>query len=218
MYEIKNNDTFIFLGDSVTDCGRVMPRGEGGLNSGTYGDGYPNFFMSIYRALHPENRVRFINKGVGGNQTKHILERLDDDVLSYKPDIITLCIGINDVWRLFDESQINTGVKADEFEINLRQIIERILAVTDKLLLITPYMIDLNTQDPMVKTMREYVEIVKRLADEYKLPVFDLQDMFDTLMKKGVYSHELSGDRIHPSQLGHASIAINLLRMFGENI
>ncbi|MDF2567851.1 MAG: GDSL-like Lipase/Acylhydrolase family protein, partial [Oscillospiraceae bacterium] len=76
--KIQNNDTVIFLGDSITDCGRSMPNGEGGNGFGTYGHGYPNYFIAIFKAKHPDWQVRFVNKGISGNQTRHILDRLEN--------------------------------------------------------------------------------------------------------------------------------------------
>ena len=125
---INNNDTVIFLGDSITDCGRHHPNGEGSFGSGAFGNGYPNFITALYKAMHPGNHVRFINKGIGGNQTRHVMERLERDVIDYSPQIVTLCIGINDVWRLYDEAAVGTGVQKQEYESNMRYIIEKIKA------------------------------------------------------------------------------------------
>ncbi len=98
--KICNHDTVIFLGDSVTDCDRSRgDNGEGSMGSNAYGGGYPRFFVSLFRVLHPDMNVRFLNKGCGGEQTRHVLARLQSDVLDYHPDVVTLCIGINDVWR-----------------------------------------------------------------------------------------------------------------------
>lgn len=94
--QVKKKNTILFLGDSVTDCGRDS-SGEWFL-----GEGYPNMVSSIIRVQYPEHEILCINKGTSGNQTRHILTRLQEDVLDNHPDIVTLCIGINDVWRFYD--------------------------------------------------------------------------------------------------------------------
>ncbi len=100
--KLTQNSTLIFLGDSVTDCGR-SPDGEWLL-----GSGYPSLISTMFRLRYPQAAVRFLNKGTSGDQTRHILARLQQDVLDCHPDYVTLLIGINDVWRFFDRPHSNT--------------------------------------------------------------------------------------------------------------
>ncbi len=218
--KINDRDTVIFLGDSVTDCGREPgDNGEGPLGSNAYGGGYPRFFSSLYKVMHPERQVRFINKGIGGNQTRHVLARLQKDVLDYHPDVVTLCIGINDVWRLFDRPQIpGDGVDAEEYRANMVSIIESILKETDRLVLLTPYLIDRSPYEPMRLKMIEYGNICKELGEKYSLPVIDLQALFEGLMEKGATSYDLAGDRVHPHSTGHMAITLKLMEVFEETV
>ncbi len=204
--ELKKNDTLIFIGDSVTDCGR-SPDGIW-----EKGEGYPRMIDAMFRVLHPETPVRFINKGTSGDQTRMVLDRLQADVLDLKPDAVTLLIGINDVWRFFDQAGSRAGVPAEEYRENLKKIIEPILASGAKLLVMTPYMIDTNPAEPMRTKMLEYAEICKQVAQEYQLEILELQPVFEDLMKQGVASYELSPDRIHPTQKGQMAIALELMK------
>lgn len=204
--ELKNNSTLIFLGDSVTDCGRDRPGGED-----YFGDGYPSLVSAMFRIAYPKTAVRFINKGIGGDQTRHVLARLQEDVLDLHPDAVTLLIGINDVWRFFDRPQSNTGVSAEEYRENLKRIIEPILAGGAQMLVMTPYIIDNNPNEPMRVKMMEYAAICKEVAEGYGLEVIELQPIFESLLAKGLTSYELSGDRIHPSRKGHFAITMALM-------
>lgn len=204
--ELKKNDTLIFLGDSVTDCGR-SPDGVW-----EKGDGYPRMVDAMFRILHPETRIYFVNKGTSGDQTRMVIDRLQADVLDLKPDAVTLLIGINDVWRFFDQAGPKAGVSAEEYRDNLKKIIEPILASGAKLLVMTPYMIDTNPAEPMRTKMLEYAGICKQVAEEYQLEVLELQPLFEDLLKQGVSSYELSPDRIHPTQKGHMAIALELMK------
>ena len=76
----------------------------------------------------------------------------------------------------------------------------------------TPYMIDTNPAEPMRTKMLEYAGICKQVAEEYQLEVLELQPLFEDLMKQGVSSYELSPDRIHPTQKGHMTIALELMK------
>lgn len=203
--KIREKDTVIFLGDSVTDCGR--DRGE----ELSFGAGFANMVNSAFRVLHPECLVRFINKGVGGDQSLHILKRLKPDVLNLHPNAVILCVGINDVLRSYYCPCTGTGVSAEEYRSNMDQIIRQILDSGAKLLLMTPYLVDTNPYEPMRTKMIQFAGICKELSEHYGVEFLDLQQMFETLMARGIYSYEMSYDRIHPSHIGHVAIANALL-------
>lgn len=211
MIQIHDMDTVIFVGDSVTDCGRSRPDGVDNL-----GNGYPRMFAAKFAAENPDLRVRFINKGCGGEQSRHVLARLEEDVIRYRPNVVTLCIGVNDVWRAFDESQIpSSQVSITDYEANLREIISRVLAVTQNFVLMTPYMIDANRHEPMRAMMDRYGAVCKKLAAEYGVELINLQALFDELLAKR-QGYTFSGDRIHPSQPGHAAITLEMMKVLGR--
>ena len=205
--KLKDNSTLIFLGDSVTDCGR-SPDGEANL-----GGGYPSLFASMFRVAYPGTGVRFVNRGIGGEQTRHLLARLERDVLSMHPDVVTLLIGINDVWRFFDSPFTNQGVPSEEYRENLKKIMEPVLASGARMLVMTPYIIDRSPYEPMRQKMLEYAAVCKETAQLYGIEVLELQPLFESLMEKGISSYELSADRIHPSQKGHFAITLALMEL-----
>ena len=63
-------------------------------------------------------KIEVIPAGVGGNTSKDMLARLDRDVLSKKPDWMTLSCGVNDVWHGA------TGVPLDQYQQNITSIVE----------------------------------------------------------------------------------------------
>lgn len=92
-------DRIVFAGDSVTDMGSAQPVGE--INDGL-GQGYVRVIDNLLSACYPDIRVRITNSGMGGNTSRDLLERFERDVVSLGPDWVSICIGINDVWRQFD--------------------------------------------------------------------------------------------------------------------
>ena len=94
----EHGDRVVFAGDSVTDMGSFSPVGEGrGL-----GDGYVHLVDSFLTAFYPELHIRITNSGMDGHNSRMLLERFDRDVTDLNPDWVSICIGINDVWRQFD--------------------------------------------------------------------------------------------------------------------
>ena len=76
---LKDGQTFLFIGDSITDCGRRGPNAP-------LGDGYVKFFHDLLLIREPDKSVRIINTGIGGNTVEDLRSRWVDDALSYNPD------------------------------------------------------------------------------------------------------------------------------------
>ncbi len=80
--------------------GSQQPVGEGLFDN--VGRGYVRIIENMLAVYYPEIYVRITNSGVSGNTSRALLERFERDVVSLKPDWVSSCIGINDVWRQFD--------------------------------------------------------------------------------------------------------------------
>jgi lysophospholipase L1-like esterase len=87
---VENGQTILFIGDSITDCGR---RGD----AAPLGSGYVRFFSELVMAYYPERDIRYINTGIGGNRITNLKARWEEDALAYKPDWLSIKIGINDL-------------------------------------------------------------------------------------------------------------------------
>ena len=90
-------DRIVFAGDSVTDMGRQHPLGEGLFDN--VGRSYVRILENMFAAFYPEVKLRITNAGISGNTSRDLLARFDEDVVSLKPDWVSVCIGVNDVWR-----------------------------------------------------------------------------------------------------------------------
>lgn len=172
----ENMDRIVFAGDSVTDMGSVQPVGEGLFDN--MGHGYPRVIESLACAVYPELSLRFTNSGIGGNTSRMLLERYKRDVLDLHPQWVSICIGINDVWRQFDSPAIpDEAVSPEEYERNLRSMIESAAAVAKGVILATPYYMEPNRTDFMRARMQAYVDICAKLAGEYKCIFVDFHDV-----------------------------------------
>lgn len=201
----EHMDRIVFAGDSVTDMGSVHPVGEGG--SENIGRSYVRILENMLSTWYPEVYLRITNSGISGNTSRDLLERFDRDVTSLNPDWVSICIGINDVWRQFDCPAIpDLQVMPEEYEANVEKMI---LAVKDSVkgvFLLTPYYMEPNPEDWMRKRMDEYGCICKKLAEKYGCILIDLQEVFNDYFR---YRHStfIAWDRVHPSQIGATVIA-----------
>ncbi len=206
----ENYDRIVFAGDSVTDMGSAVPVGEGlGDNVGR---GYVRVLESMFAAYYPEIFLRITNSGVSGNTSKDLLARFDRDVVELNPDWVSICIGINDVWRQFDSPAISDShVLPDEYEKNVEEMILKIKNKVKGIFMLSPYIMEPNTEDMMRKRMDEYVEISRKLAEKHNCIFVDFQKMYEDYCKIR-HSSYIAWDRIHPNQVGATLMAKEFLK------
>lgn len=205
----ENMDRIVFAGDSVTDMGSAQPVGEGLFDN--VGRSYVRVIENMLSTWYPEVLIRVTNSGISGNTSRDLLARFQRDVIDLKPDWVSICIGINDVWRQFDSPAIPDGqVMPDEYEANVEKMILSVKDQVKGIFLMTPYYMEPNKDDWMRCRMDEYGAICKKLAEKYGCVFIDLQDMFN---KYFAYRHSayVAWDRVHPNQVGATMIAKEFL-------
>ncbi len=205
--KLKDSTRLIFIGDSITDCGRGRPVGDGNL-----GNGFVSMVDALLVAAYPQLKIRTINQGTGGHTVRDLAGRWDADVLALKPDWLVVMIGINDVWRQFDNAiRPEYGVPLPEYEKTLDQLIAKTLPITKNIVLMTPFFIESSTHDAMRSRMDEYGAAVKKLAHKHALLCVDTQAAFNHVLESR-YSAALAGDRVHPNAAGHMLLARAFLK------
>lgn len=210
---LKANQKLVMIGDSITDCGRTQPIGEGLFEP--YGKGYVNLVNGLLGATYPELAIRVVNVGTSGHTTRDLKARWERDVLALKPDWVTCMIGTNDVWRQFDlPMQSEVHVLPAEYEANLDALVKQTVKKVRGFVLLTPFFMEPNRKDPMREQMDRYGAIVKKIAGKYKTHFVDTQAAFDKVLKH-YYPATLGWDRVHPSTVGHTVIARALLSELG---
>lgn len=210
---LENGARLVMIGDSITDCGRARPVGEG--RAGALGTGYVNLVYARLVARHPEAGVHVINTGVSGDQARDLRRRWQSDVLDLKPDWVSVLIGINDVWRGFDSpGQPEKHVALEDYRRILDALVAETLPSVRGIVLMAPYMIEGNRRDPMRARMDEFGAAVKAIASARGAVFVDTQAAFDAALRH-VHPYFLAWDRIHPETPGHMIIADAFLGAIG---
>lgn len=203
--KIAAGSKLVMIGDLVTDCERARPIGEGLF--GALGKGYVSYIDALIGAVCPEDGIRIVNMGIGGNTVRDLKNRWESDVMALEPDWVSIMIGINDVWRQFDlPRQTEIHVLLDEYERDLEDLLVRTEVVTKGVVLMTPFYIEPNVNDPMRARMDEYGAIARRLAEQYDAILVDTQAAFNQALQT-YYPATLAWDRVHPNATGHMILA-----------
>ncbi|MBR6426416.1 MAG: SGNH/GDSL hydrolase family protein [Clostridia bacterium] len=211
---IENGDRIVFAGDSVTDMGSANPVGEGLFDN--LGRGYVRIIENMLVAWYPDRLIRVTNSGISGNTSRDLRGRFDRDVTGLNPQWISICIGINDVWRQFDSPAFpDYSVGIAEYESNMREMIEKSVACAKKgTFVCTPYFMEPLKEDRMRSQIDVYGDICRRLAKEYGCILVDFQKMFDDFFRFH-HSSLISWDRVHPNQIGATLMAREFLDVCG---
>jgi lysophospholipase L1-like esterase len=201
---LQAKQKIVFIGDSITDSDRQT-------TAAPYGNGYVSMVRNFLLARFPERDLNVVNKGIGGNTVRDLEKRWEQDVLAEKPDWLSVCIGINDVWRHF-EGNTGEAVPVEEYRTTLHRLLKRAKEATGtRIILAEPYIIEPNRNDPMRRLMEVYAATMSGLAQEFGAVVVHTQAAFDETLSH-VSSSYWAADRIHPNSPGHALIALAFLR------
>jgi len=199
--EIQAHQTILFTGDSITDC----CRREAGVSP--LGNGYVSFIAAELLERYSQLNLNIINTGINGNTTRDLLARWQPDCIDRKPDILSILIGINDLWRNYDPSKLADAVSVKKYKTNYREMLTRVREALDcQLILIAPFMFCTDTNDEMFKVLPSYIDVVRKLADEFNAILVPLQQMLDKDLQE-IPPEKWSDDMVHPETWAHEWIA-----------
>ena len=187
----------VFQGDSITDASRDK------RNYHDMGKGYPKYAAELIAANHADTEFEFINFGISGNRTCQLFDRLYRDGIEFAPDVISILIGINDIWHRYGSDKIATTDA--QIATNYRAILERIKRETNaKIVMLAPYVLDFDneTRQAMRRDLETVLPIIRSLAEEFADVYIPLDELFEEAMKTQPEPLYYSADGVHPNQNG----------------
>jgi lysophospholipase L1-like esterase len=193
----------IFFGDSITESG-IKPGG------------YIKRMDSMIALQSKSDLYELAGSGISGNKIYDLYLRLDEDVLSKKPDMVVMYIGVNDVWH---KRNAGTGTDPDKFEKFYTAIIKKLAVNNIKAVLCTPAVIGEKTDfsNEQDGDLNKYSNIIRSIADKNNLPIIDLRKIFLDYNLKNNPSNKESGilttDRVHLNAKGNQLVAEEMLKV-----
>lgn len=189
----------VFQGDSITDAKRDK------RNYHDMGKGYPKYASELIAKAFPDAGIEFINLGISGNRTDQLFDRLYPDAIALEPDIISILIGINDIWHRHGTGKIETTDA--QIEANYRAILERLKSQTNaKIVILAPYLLDSEDKESWRGELNAILTIIRSLAKEFADVYIPLDEIFEEALKTQPEPQYYSGDGVHPNDNGSAFI------------
>ena len=202
----------VFQGDSITDARRARDVEE------YLGSGYPTMVAGDLGVKYP-GVYSCVNRGVSGNRIVDVYARIKMDLWNLEPDVLSILIGVNDVWH---EAGNRNGVDAVRFEKMYRILVEdtKERFPDIRILVLEPFVL-LGTAteakwDEFHGEVLLRAAAAKRVAADYGLIFVPLQGMFDEACKTAPADYWL-GDGVHPTPFGHRLIADAWEKAAAEN-
>ena len=204
---LKDRQTILFIGDSITDCGRRDDSAR------PYGRGYVSMFRDLMLVREPQKKISIINKGIGGETVVELRNRWSNDVINHCPGWLSVKIGINDLHRHIAGNDNGLLTPDGFFKIYDQLLSSTVEKLPEcRMILIDPFYISRademedSFRTKVLKIIPEYISAVSALSKKYKTLHVNTHESFQQLIK---YQHPDSycNEPVHPFAAGHLMIA-----------
>ena len=214
----------LYIGDSVTDGGwgrsggNMMPSAERNhkdLNH-LYGHSYMMLCAAHYESRDPESGDEFLNRGISGDDLTRLEARWEADVVALQPDVLSLLVGINDVYYHVQQRGEAT-FDFEAWERRYRALLDRARAANPDLVILlgTPFVAPVGKTGAAADYPRcealvhRLAEIVTALAADYDATVLHYDELFaaQATLHPTVPMRHWIWDGIHPTAAGHRLMA-----------
>lgn len=203
---LSKGDTVLFQGDSITDAGRSREQADEVNVQPAMGNGYAWMTASALLTGRASDELQIFNRGISGHKVFQLADRWDKDCLDMKPDVLSILIGVNDIWHSRGGNYDGT---VDVYERDYHALIERTRAALPdlKIVLCEPFVLRCGAiDDSWFPEFDHYRAAARRVSDEHGTAWVPFQEMFDEAVKYAPPKH-WAGDGVHPSAAGAALMA-----------
>lgn len=213
---VKSGEKIAFLGDSITAGGWSNPGG------------YVRLVIEGLKANGVEAEA--VPAGISGHKSDQMLARLEKDVLSKKPQWMTLSCGVNDVWHgpngvPLDDAMAASGkynanvAQRGTYKKNITEIIDRATGAGVRPVILTATVIKEDLAGELNQKVAPYNDFLRALAKEKQVPLADLNTMFQDAIKAANQpgTNVLTGDGVHMNAAGNQLMAVGVLQALGLN-
>lgn len=198
---LKDEDTIVFIGDSITEAG-TKPEG----------------YISLINLFCNVNGygINSINAGISGDDSYDVLKRINQDAISHNPNWVSISCGVNDVIQ-----QLHPGTHEDmlkRYKSILSGIINSCTKENVKVLLLTPTPVYDDLNSDANKILQGYSSVLNDLAKKNKLIICDLFSAFGKYYENNANNkNPLTYDGIHMLPRGNRLIAQEILTTLGAS-
>jgi len=199
--KLQKDQVILFQGDSITDSGRN--KEDTGFNTArNLGTGYPLLAGAVLLNKYEALSLKIYNKGISGNKVFQLAERWDVDCLDLKPDVLSILIGVNDIWHKLTGNYNGT---VDIYRKDYITLLERTMKALPnvKLIICEPFAVKgiKAVDDTWYPEFDEYRKAAGEIARQFRATFIPYQSIFNEAQKRAPGSY-WTGDGVHPTLAG----------------
>jgi lysophospholipase L1-like esterase len=198
---LMKDNVILFQGDSITDSGRNKEDNSYN-NARVLGTGYPMLSGSALLVKYASLNLKVYNKGISGNKVYQLAERWDKDCLEIKPDILSILIGVNDIWHKLN-GQYNGTVEIyrNDYVALLERTKKALPGV--KLIICEPFAVRgvKAVDDKWYPEFYDYQKAAREIATQFGATFIPYQKIYDEAQKQAPGAY-WTGDGVHPTLAG----------------
>ncbi len=201
---LGKNGRLVCLGDSITE----NPSG------------YIAVVQNMISAGYPERNVTVINSGIGGHKAPDLLARLERDVIAHKPTLVTINVGINDVWHGLEGR--GNGTSLEVYKDCLMKMAAALREATDaEVIFLPPTVIGEDVDNPDNQgnaLLKDYVAAMKEAGRSENIPCASTHEDFVNAIRAGKSANpdfRLTTDGVHLTPVGCSVFALSVLSALG---
>ncbi|PXA04080.1 lipolytic protein G-D-S-L family [Coraliomargarita sinensis] len=195
--KLQKGDVILFQGDSITDAGRKKEVGHAN-HTGALGKSYAAMLAGQLHAAYPGLDLQIYNRGISGNKIPDLAARWHNDAIDLKPKVLSILVGINDLWHTVAFGSKYKGT-VEDYETGYRELIERSQKEIPGVRIVICEPFELRNW----KEFDPYREAAKRVAEEKHLTFVPFHSEFQKVAENP-NSKFWAWDGIHPTIPGHA--------------
>jgi acyl-CoA thioesterase I len=190
----KESRTIVFAGDSITDADRRAD--DEGLGYG---------YVRVIAERHAADPVRVVNAGISGDRVVDLQRRWTDDVLAVEPDVVTVLIGVNDMWRRYDSGMPTT---AGDYRAGYDDILGAVAETGATIIVMEPFLVPISDEQRGWRTedLDAKIAVARELAAKHGATLVPLDDLMIAAAEQSGAA-AIAEDGVHPTAAGHRVIA-----------
>ena len=195
----------LFQGDSITDCGRDRTVTEPN-RANALGTGYPLLIASQLLRERPAAGLQIFNRGVSGNTVPDLDARWQTDALNLRPDILSILIGVNDIWHKLNGNYTGT---VEQYESGYNALLDRTKSQLPgvRLVVLEPFVLRTGAvTDAWFPEFDLRRAVAARVAERAGATFVPLHGLFERLSREAPPAY-WAADGVHPTVAGHGVIA-----------
>jgi len=211
----RKNSVILFQGDSITDAGRDRKKENVANDSKALGRGYASLISSHLLMEYPGQGWQIYNRGNSGNKVFQLADRWEKDCFALEPDVLSILIGVNDIWHGLGGLYQGTVKK---YEKDYTTLLQRTRKKFPKITLVIcePFVLRCGAvNDKWFPEFDRYRAVARKMATNFQGLFVPFQTMFDQAARQLPAAH-WAGDGVHPSMAGASLMAQKWLEIVGK--